>query len=401
VEDLLNELNGSEADVLAQINAAGNGIDIRSRLSGADFAIGENGGQTATQLGLRTLTGQTRLEALGRGIGVPTHAGTDFFIVADNGTQLDIDVSSATTIGDVIDRINNHPLNNTGTTAITARLAQFGNGIQLVDGDPSGTNVIEVRTDSFSLAAEYLGLVEPGQTQNGTALATGIADLTNPNSDLTIRASTVGTQLNGATIVITNSGAVVGDAASVAFNPGTNTLTIDVDPAATRAITVRDAINLDGNFTAELNTDQGPNDGSGLVADTGTVATLAGGTPAELTGRDVNPLETDSVFNTLIRLRDALEAGDTEEIQRTIGLIDNDILRLNFARAGNGARHQSLELMQTRIEDEKVELSKSLSLEIDVDLARAISDMTARQASLTASLRTSASLLTLSLLDFI
>jgi flagellin-like hook-associated protein FlgL len=57
--------------------------------------------------------------------------------------------------------------------------------------------------------------------------------------------------------------------------------------------------------------------------------------------------------------------------------------------------------MQVRIEDEKVELSKSLSLEIDADLARAISDMTARQAAFTASLQTAATLLSLTLLDFI
>jgi flagellar hook-associated protein 3 FlgL len=57
--------------------------------------------------------------------------------------------------------------------------------------------------------------------------------------------------------------------------------------------------------------------------------------------------------------------------------------------------------MQTRIQDEKVELTKALSLEIDVDLAEAISNLTARQLAVEASLRTSASLLQLTILDFI
>ena len=72
VEDLLNLINGAEIGLLAEINAAATGINVRSRLSGADFTIGENGGTTATQLGIRTYTGDTELAALNRGFGVPT-----------------------------------------------------------------------------------------------------------------------------------------------------------------------------------------------------------------------------------------------------------------------------------------------------------------------------------------
>ncbi|NLS96007.1 MAG: hypothetical protein GXX96_28045 [Planctomycetaceae bacterium] len=70
VEDLLNILNGAGAGVLAQINDDLSGIDVRSRLSGDDFAIGENGGSTATELGLRTFTTQTRLADMNHGFGV-------------------------------------------------------------------------------------------------------------------------------------------------------------------------------------------------------------------------------------------------------------------------------------------------------------------------------------------
>ncbi|MHC4407135.1 MAG: flagellin N-terminal helical domain-containing protein, partial [Planctomycetota bacterium] len=69
VEDLLNLLNGAGAGLLAEINELGTGIDVRSRLSGVDFAIGENGGTTATQLGLRTFTTATRLDSLDFGRG--------------------------------------------------------------------------------------------------------------------------------------------------------------------------------------------------------------------------------------------------------------------------------------------------------------------------------------------
>ena len=92
----------------AEINADATGINIRSRFSGSDFQIGENGGQTATQLGVRTLTGATRLDELNHGVGVPTKRDSfqqsppafnpDFTIVANDGTgpvNLVIDASSA------------------------------------------------------------------------------------------------------------------------------------------------------------------------------------------------------------------------------------------------------------------------------------------------------------------
>src|SRR3954468_6178450 len=74
VEDLLNLINGAGLGLSAQINAGRNGIDVQSVVSGADFAIGENGGTTAAQLGIRTYTGQTKLADFNRGLGIPINA---------------------------------------------------------------------------------------------------------------------------------------------------------------------------------------------------------------------------------------------------------------------------------------------------------------------------------------
>ena len=56
VEELLNLINGAGLGLAAEINATRTGINVRSRLSGADLTIGENGGTLATQLGIRTYT---------------------------------------------------------------------------------------------------------------------------------------------------------------------------------------------------------------------------------------------------------------------------------------------------------------------------------------------------------
>ena len=76
IEDVLNLLNGSDACVMAEINEDKTGIDVRSRLSGSDFAIGENGGQTATQLGIRSLTATSKLDEMNFGLGVMDYLGT-------------------------------------------------------------------------------------------------------------------------------------------------------------------------------------------------------------------------------------------------------------------------------------------------------------------------------------
>ena len=173
VEDVLNEFNSSGASVIATINDSGTGIDVRSRLSGSDFSIGENGGQTAAQLGIRSFNTDTRLNKLNHGIGVHTNDGTDFRVQLKGGTRLDIDVSSAGTIQDVLDLINNHVDNQDPTTQAIARLAATGNGIELFTNSTSANAPLAVIRTNFSQAAENLGLIPVGADQSAAAVALG------------------------------------------------------------------------------------------------------------------------------------------------------------------------------------------------------------------------------------
>jgi len=272
---------------------------VRSRISGADFMIGENGGTTATQLGLRTYTADTQLAELNRGLGVPINSaplGNDLIIVARDGTQLSINLAGATTVQDVIDRINSNADNV--PPVITAQLARVGNGIELIDSSV-GAGTLSVQAAEGSQAAQYLGFVAAGQTQSDSA-----------------------------------------------------------------------------DVTTE-------------------------GANQVLQSQDRNTLETDSVFNTLLRLRTALETGNTEEIGRSLERLDSDMSRLNFARAEIGGRIQNLEVIDVRLQDENVQLQSALSEEVDVDLIEAISQLTARQYAFEASLRTTASLMQMTLLNFL
>jgi flagellar hook-associated protein 3 FlgL len=294
VQDVLNTLNGSSAGVLAEINAAGDGIVIRSRVAGYDFSIGENGGNTASQFGVRSMTGSTRLADLNHGLGVEEGPGTDFTIVRNDGVELAIDISGAMTVQDVLDRINNHP-DNVGN-AVIARLAQVGNGIELIDPNP-GTDSLRVLPGVNRNTATNLGLVPQGATQSLPAVVNG----------------------------------------------GVQTLT----------------------------------------------------------GTDVNPSEVSSVFNSLLRIQDALTNFDLGKLERAMNLLDEDLDRILFARSELGARAQALDVLNARLEDEDVELRGALSSAIETDFTAAVSSLAARQASLQASLQLTATAYQLSLLNYL
>ncbi len=68
--DVLNILNGSGAGVIAEINQFKNGINLCSNVSGCDFEVGENGGITASQFGVRSMNDLTPLSNLNYGQGV-------------------------------------------------------------------------------------------------------------------------------------------------------------------------------------------------------------------------------------------------------------------------------------------------------------------------------------------
>lgn len=168
VEDILNAINGSGASVVASIANDGKTIRVDSKIAGVDFSIGENGGTTASQLGIRTFTGNTLLSELNFGVGVDVADGTDFTIETRTGNILEIDISNAKTVQDVLDTINQHPDNQNPATSITARLAGVGNGIELYDPNSLGTLQLTVTRSDLSAAAIDLGFIPVG-SESATA----------------------------------------------------------------------------------------------------------------------------------------------------------------------------------------------------------------------------------------
>lgn len=329
-------------------------------------------------------TAQDIITALGAHVG----ASADFSAALDQ-----TDGSLAQNVADVLNQINAKD-----PTRLQARLATYGNGIELVDLS-SGTGALTVTKSYLSRAAVGLGLLVEGQSsQSSTTAATpAAATLTSAgaNNDLIFTAVQSGPGMNGVQV---NFNSVPGG--PIAFSFAAATLTVDFDPGVSTAQDIINALAGDPlatTFAAALDPTDG-NDGSGFVA-AGSAA-MSGGSQT-LTGSDVNPLETDGIFTALVRLHAALKADDVLEIARAIGLLDERMVEMNFSRAELGARQQGLDSVQVRMEAENVDLQATLSEDLDADIVEVISNLSARQLAFEASMRSAASIFQMTLLDYL
>jgi flagellar hook-associated protein 3 FlgL len=174
VQDLLNTLQTADPNLSVGINSAGNGLAISTRLSGSSLSIGENGGTTATDLGIRTLTGSTLLSSLNSGEGVPVTATdsngnlepADLEIQLRSGTTIDVNLAGASTVQDVLNDIN-----AAEPGQLVASLNSVGNGISLTDNDGSSTGPLTVTSNAVSQALGLAGTqssTDPTQPLVGT-----------------------------------------------------------------------------------------------------------------------------------------------------------------------------------------------------------------------------------------
>ncbi len=300
LEDIFNKIEGSGAQVRADITPDGSHIRVRSTLSGVDFSIGESGGSLATRLGIRTVGAQTPLSTLNHGRGVSMGDNGDVIFRRNDGTEFSVDLANTATIQDVIDRINNDSNNLNVDSKITAQLNSFGNGLTFTSPAalPAVTTptAIAIRAVSGNAAAKDLGIIPKDKDiVQGTANA------------------------NGFTIV----------------------------------------------------------------------------------GADPNPQEVSGVFNSLFRLRDAIQSNDLDGIGRASALLDEDLNRLSATRASLGIEQQQIDTLKTRQEDSQNLLKDDESKNLDADMATTISDLTGRQVAYQASLQLLSNTQKLSLFDYI
>ena len=312
VQDLLNAINNSGTSVTAGITAGGKGIDVLNNLSGSGLTIGENGGTTATELGIRSLTTSTTLASLNQGAGVPLASAAQsgptgtLLVTKTDGTQFSVKVDGVTTPSQLIAAINSA----TGNSSVTAALNSTGTGITLTDSSGGSGNL------SVSAAPDFT---------NGTQLG---LPATGSGATLTTASTTFGT-----------------DDFQVTRKDGTS-FAVDLTGATTIQDVINKINNADGNtggnphVTASLNstgngiqlTDASTGSGTLTVTDLnastaadslGIAGSANSTTPGTIHGADVNPVEPQGLLTSLIPLRNALLSNNTAGITQAGSLLQN------------------------------------------------------------------------------
>lgn len=161
VQDLQNVIESLNLGLRLSINDDGSGLDLVSEVSGIELSIGENGGTTAEDLGLRTFGNTTLLSDFRGGVGVQTTdtGEPDLDITLHNGTNFTVDLSSASTVADVIS-LTQAAATTAGVTVgvdFDIALAGTGNGFSVTDNTVGASDFV-VTNAGLSFAAENLGI---------------------------------------------------------------------------------------------------------------------------------------------------------------------------------------------------------------------------------------------------
>lgn len=187
IGDLRSAIQTQVPGVRVELNASGKGIDIFNEVSGVRMGIEEvpGGADTATELGLRSLSPATRTTEFNNGRGVRIVTGqvnpttgvvdrqfnTDFRITLGNGQQFAVDLrpEDMVSVQTVLDRINSEFASAVGQPPLVTTAPPLAAGdfvAQLTDGrngiaftQTVGPDAIKVEKQNNSAAAEDLGLL--------------------------------------------------------------------------------------------------------------------------------------------------------------------------------------------------------------------------------------------------
>lgn len=125
----------------------------------------------------------------------------------------------------------------------------------------------------------------------------------------------------------------------------------------------------------------------------GISASAGDGTPDSAT--------KSSLVDTFDKLITSLEDDDKTELTALLGTIDDDLGNLMRVRAGLGARMNRVELTAGRNDEDKVNFTKLMSKNEDVDIAESIMNLRNEENVYRASLATGARVIQPSLVDFL
>lgn len=169
VQDMVNEIERLGLGLRLRINADATGLDLVSEVSGLRLSVGENGGTTADDLGIRTYGLNTDLADFRDGLGIePIPAQDDFQFTLRNSVNFGVDASGLGTVDEMITAIQTAAAGAGLTVGVdfTVGLATNGNGMVFQDSTLGGGGFTITRVGQ-SLVADQMGILK----EDGTALS--------------------------------------------------------------------------------------------------------------------------------------------------------------------------------------------------------------------------------------
>jgi flagellar hook-associated protein 3 len=391
VEDFLNAVNNSGTQVRAEINATGTGINLFNPLSGTTLRVGENGGNTADQLGIRSFNAATNLADFNNATGVTPIASTlqgpsgQIVVTRTDGSAFQVTVDGVSTPSQLIAAINAAA----GNTTVTAALNATGNGITLTDTSGGAGNLSVAAAGNYISNGSDLGILRTG---SGATL-TG-SNITLSTDDFRV------SRRDGTSFTVSLKGTVTVQDVLDRIN--------SADGNTVPATHVAASLNPSGNGIQLAD----PTAGSGLLTVTAVNASEAAGqlgiyktaalsSPGTITGDDNNPLQPQGLFSSLTLLRDSLLKNDNQGIARAAALLAGDSARVIKARGIVGAREKDAAARVDDVTDEQTRLKQALSLLADTDFTEAATRFQLLNTAYQASLQVAQTTRNTSLLDFL
>ncbi|MFO0941116.1 MAG: hypothetical protein U0930_10140 [Pirellulales bacterium] len=372
-----------------------NGIDI-------DYADGNGGllrvdnvgsGATASDLGIvNTNSGSlspvvgsdlnpalsltTHLSQLFGGAGLPTGASLK---ITQGGKDYIVNSNSIDTVEDLLNRIE-----RTGAK-VSASIDDSGRFLQIQSFESGSQLSIGENGDSL---ATMLGVRTMNLDTPLTKLNNGVGISLNPNGDDLVFTRNDGTQLR----INLDGAQTVGDVLD-RINNDANNFDLNTRIVASLA-TVGNGIQLTSPAGAQqisVTNAGGSQAATGLGWTNSKTITATGSTDVNgdsvIGGQDVSGVEVEGVFNSILKLRNAINKEDYASMESIYSSLDNDLARLSIARGFVGSRQQDISSRIEKSQDQVVQLKQVESDNLDTDLASVISELSLKQASLTASLQ--------------
>jgi flagellar hook-associated protein 3 len=400
VDDIVNAIN-------TQLGPAAN-LTVKISDVGAALVWEPTTGAT------NTVTVDTPISNLNGGAGIDLNGGRFLIRNADSSIRAEVDVSGASTVGDVIASINSS-LAASGITGVTAGLNSDGTGLALSDTNvpPLGLVVEEV-TPGFTTAYD-LGLLGPlTPTLEGRDL--------NPQPDFEIR--DIGSQTLAADLGIAGSvqSEKVGgdlqpllttdtllsslnnksgyDIGQIKISQGDQIALVDLsDSTITTVGDLLNAINSCGlEVTASIN-DAGT--GIQIVSDLSDRTFIVENSGDTRTANTLGVIGSSDMLGSLMLLVTALQNNDRETAEHLVGNMDFAMNELLASRATVGSRMKHMDTTQNRLESSQTAVTQMLSDVEDADMVTAVSDLAKQENLYKAALMASSSIMQYSLVDFL